>query len=1213
VKRLAWIILLLVPLLLVTGAWYGLHWLQTGEAGAKWLLARAERATGGQLVVGASSGTLHDGLVIENLEWNGDGAHISVGRIGLRLEASLWPRRVDVRQLRASSVRIQSGLVASAGESTIADVLRGLVLPWDITLQVDDAVVEGLGWSHRGADTLKEGRLSLSGRWNDRIALESATFSSEFFDGDISGEVELVSDLSASVEVGGTVSARGTGETLVDGLRLHLEGDEARLEVDAVATRPAATAQGGIVDPFGDWRVALESSLPEWRMDGENPVVIREVITQVEGRHDDWATRISGVLAATPVSGRFEIEANGNLDGAQLDTFTLDGELAELQGSGQISWVDHPALDAVIEAGRISPWHAWQGWPENAPLSGNVALRYVDGVLDVSDGALRDGSDGEVTFSATHDFDGSHTEAEAQWQSLRWPPTGGGAPMVVSDGAGTVTGKPDDWHATAAFGIRTPDHPQGQVRLDAQGDRHGARVRQFGGEALGGRFEGHGSVGWRDNPVIDVAWTVDQVDLGAVVSDLPMVVSADGELVWNMADERARLSVPRLGGMVEGQPFSGRVTAVLGPEGWALPEFDLVAERLQFQDIVVHNLSVAPAAGETDVMRLQAGPLEKGDQVVDFAHLELDYGRQDPRLEWVITRDRLRLDGRAEMAPVTGQPGRWGGTLQALELHQEDEQLVRLRTPAELGYGDARFEASALCLDFSLSGGLCANTVRVGAGAVELAVSLEQVPLALAEWLWDYNLRLTQVVDGNFYWRRGEGLPTGNAHLVISAGEIADSGGSESIQTGNGLVSFVLQDGMLRSGIIALPLPGTGAIDAEFEIAGLALDGTGRVSGRLRSNIDDVTVLESLLPGIDGVDGRLSVDLGVSGVVADPKLDGFVRIEQGRFDMPALGLEIRNLALDGEVSSQDLLVLRGGFVAGDGQGELEARINYAQADNLAGQLHIGGERLLLADLPDLQVRVDPDMTIAWRRNRWLIDGEVVIPHARVSPSSEFQARTGESADVRVVAGSKPGEQPQSVSEPLSLEGELMVRLGEDVRFDSDLASGRLQGTVGLTWNGQAMPVASGAVDVFGDVRAYGPVLRLDDAHVRFPDVALNNPVLDIRAEREIYGNTQVRSAGVFISGTARRPDVEAYTRPFTTEERAWTLLITGSDIDYSQGIGAFDIGTYIAPRLYLSYGISLFDNENVVGIRYDLKKGFGIKATTGEHESGIDASYTFDH
>jgi translocation and assembly module TamB len=170
----------------------------------------------------------------------------------------------------------------------------------------------------------------------------------------------------------------------------------------------------------------------------------------------------------------------------------------------------------------------------------------------------------------------------------------------------------------------------------------------------------------------------------------------------------------------------------------------------------------------------------------------------------------------------------------------------------------------------------------------------------------------------------------------------------------------------------------------------------------------------------------------------------------------------------------------------------------------------------------------------------------------------------------------------------------------------------IMGSVVYNWSGDPMPVANGNYTLNGSVDVYGPTLQIRNGRISFPEVAANNPNLNIRAEREVFGNTQIRSAGVRVVGTLKRPVLEAYTVPLTNEDRAWTLLVTGSDFDQGQGVGGFDVGTYIAPRLYVSYGISLFEDENVVSARYDLKKGFGVKVTSGQRETGLDVSYTID-
>ena len=158
-----------------------------------------------------------------------------------------------------------------------------------------------------------------------------------------------------------------------------------------------------------------------------------------------------------------------------------------------------------------------------------------------------------------------------------------------------------------------------------------------------------------------------------------------------------------------------------------------------------------------------------------------------------------------------------------------------------------------------------------------------------------------------------------------------------------------------------------------------------------------------------------------------------------------------------------------------------------------------------------------------------------------------------------------------------------------------------------------MPYANGLYEVDGTISAFGQVLEISRGAVRFPNVPADSPVLRIRAEREIYGNTQVKRAGVLVDGPLSRPSIDPYTQPATTEERALTLLVTGSDFDFEQGVGAIDFGTYIAPRMFVSYGIGVFERDNIVSARFDLPKGFGIKASSGDKETGVDLNYRIEN
>jgi len=311
-------------------------------------------------------------------------------------------------------------------------------------------------------------------------------------------------------------------------------------------------------------------------------------------------------------------------------------------------------------------------------------------------------------------------------------------------------------------------------------------------------------------------------------------------------------------------------------------------------------------------------------------------------------------------------------------------------------------------------------------------------------------------------------------------------------------------------------------------------------------------------------------------------------------------------------SGRGAVELTGTFVAGEGRGTIRTRTNGARSARGGLEVELQGSNLTLIDAPDLKAVADTDLAVGFDGKTLQVDGRVEVTHARARPRNIGINRISESDDVVIVRGDLPdADASRNREAELRINGTVEVALGNDVVIDLDVADASVTGSTVFTWNGPPVPMANGRYVVKGQILAYGQKLEITEGAVRFPDVPASDPYLRIRAEREIFGNTEVRRAGVLVSGSAKRPSVEAYTTPLTTEERALTLLVTGSEFDYEKGVGAFDFGTYIAPRVYASYGIGLFDQVNIIRVRYDLTEGFGITLTSGARDEGVDLSYRF--
>ena len=557
----------------------------------------------------------------------------------------------------------------------------------------------------------------------------------------------------------------------------------------------------------------------------------------------------------------------------------------------------------------------------------------------------------------------------------------------------------------------------------------------------------------------------------------------------------------------------------------------------------------------------------------------------------------------------------WQGELSRLEVHHPDFD-AQLEEPAPVTLSGERAGVEQLCLTGARGIGLCADGRWDSGDGFDVAARLSAVPVDLINAFVDTRLGFDQVVSGEFSWQAGpDGRSRGRTGLEMTAGTIVSLDDPDrELTTGPSRLGFDVDGDDMRGGIVDVPLPGQGQVAAEFQVLDVADTGAAGIGGSIDIDLADIGIVLPFVPVLDDARGTLRADIDIDGTLDAPVVTGIVSLEDGSLSYLPIGLRLEEIDLRSELQERGEIELMGSFRAGDGRGQIRTRADHRRTVASGLEVTLRGRNLTVIDVPDVKAIANTDMQVSFDGDEFDISGELSFPRARIVPSSLGTSRVYESEDVVVVAGEMPHE-PTDDEESVDLRivGSLDVSLGDDVVVDLDVVETTVTGSTLLTWSGDPIPMANGRFDVDGEILAFGQRLEITEGSVQFPDVPADDPYLRIRAEREIFGNTQVRRAGVLVAGSVSRPTIEAYTTPITTEERALTLLVTGSDFDYERGIGAVDFGTYIAPRVFASYGIGLFDNENVVRVRYDLKRGFGVTLTSGQKESGADLSFRLEN
>jgi len=931
---------------------------------------------------------------------------------------------------------------------------------------------------------------------------------------------------------------------------------------------------------------------------------------------------------AAPASGRIAIAwSAGSLEFQVLEA-VAPGMLEGLQASGRLAGSDSPA-------GIVNAEMTWQGlaWPPGsaeprvfsregrARVGGTPGAWTVAGELELS---------GPDFPTGRLNVEGSGDRESVRLQIPRGEVLGGSLA-----GALNLRWSPEfSWSANARLtNVATaPLAP-----------------------SLPGRLSGELAARGRAEPA---ELEIDLRELTGTVRDRP--VGARGRLVLEAGKIHARGLKVRSGGseltadghmdtpkgltveariasladLVDGASgvFNGRATVSLNPRR-PLLRLDGSGQGLTIGDTIIGQLVLSTdQAGEAQT-RLELREVVLGGLRVDSLTV-VTAGAQpleqlDARLESSAGNVTLHLAGAMRDWGTPLARG-WRGQLDSLRLERSvpglvEKRVIELLEPAAVSLHAGGASLAQACFSFSPAGRLCIESEwRTGAERT-LSASFEDISPSFALNLLGSELGVTQQLSGVVDWRQRPGRPTeARVRLDVSAGEVTLDDDVPLFTTGAGLIGFEMADGHLHSGNFDIPLPGVGSIDTDFSVPDMSRGLDSFIQGRLRIGLNDIGPILRLLPPVEGNSGPVTVDLRFSGTLGEPRVSGTASLVKGRISHFASGLLLEDLQLAGAVNETDQLELNGTFRAGEGQGALRTVLNFADLRQPELLLELHGKQLTVVNVPDLNVVANPDVRLTLRPGALDVSGRVVVPSARLSPKLLPTASVAESADVVIVAGQDPQPAaPQQQALQRKVLGQLELDLGEDVLLQIEgergplqleqAASARITGTTLFSWqDGRPMPAGNGSFHLTGKIAAYGQRLEVTKGSVNFSNRPADNPFLNIRAEREIYGNTQVTRAGVLVTGTLKRPELETYTVPMTTSERALTLLVTGSDFNYEQGMGSVEVGMYVAPKLYVSYGIGLFDEQNVISARYDLGKSFGIKTTSGQRETGADVTYTIE-
>jgi translocation and assembly module TamB len=602
--------------------------------------------------------------------------------------------------------------------------------------------------------------------------------------------------------------------------------------------------------------------------------------------------------------------------------------------------------------------------------------------------------------------------------------------------------------------------------------------------------------------------------------------------------------------------------------------------------------------------------------------------------------------------------GAWRAELSKIELQSPGVPNVALRAPATISIDANRYEISQACFDAE-NGALCLTAKAEASGALSAHYSFDKVPLGLASALAPDALpgQLRGEVNGRGdVARSAAGAWTGQARIESAEARLTmDEDGTAALGQNSWLLYRELTvDAQLRgvtaSARLAAGLQDGGTLKATLEARDLASAAPG-LNGQIDASLPTIAPFAGFVPSVGSLNGAVSARISLGGTLKAPEITGTVDAKQLQADLGQLGIELRDGRVEAEAKRGGGFLLAGSVASGKGHVEFKGTMS----ERGVVDLKVLGQNFQAADIPAANVVLTPDLSLTGDRKGYLLKGEVSIPRADINIQKFPQdSPPGASPDVVVVRNGKE-EVREAEASALPLTAAIRVRLGEQIKVAGYGLDATVAGQLDVRESPGMPTTGSGTLQVSGTYKAYGQDLTIKDGRLLFAGSPLDNPRLAIVAMRDI---SEKQSTGLRVAGTAKQPVITVISDPNVGEADALSYLVTGKSlnevgtasggsldalasatrsleggaaglvakrvgqrlgldeagVEENEMIGgsALTIGEYLSPRLYLSYGVGLFEPGEVIGLRYKLSDDVGVKVQRGSEETRAGIEYRIE-
>jgi translocation and assembly module TamB len=1109
-------------------------------------------------------------------------------------------------------------------------------------------------------------------------------------------------------------TASGSPATVIEQGELSLSYQDAALAIHHLAVQSPefqiagsgslGTAADYPVQAALDWRIS-----PPGYADIEGQTTLSGSLNRLTVNQTFNETYpVTGKLLVNGLPKNPVLEATVNIDGMVLQAINADLPVMKLTGKFQAGGpVDALSLSGGldIEAETLPTLHTELA----AQLSEDrVELEQLH--LTVPDQQTELRVSGPVDFKAA----GLEFDLRADWRQARWP-LAGAAQVDSPTGRLHLEGSPNDYRFTSQFALGAPGYTNADLSLQGSGNLDGLQFSELNIDTLDGHLLGTAGIAWRPQLATSLELRGSALNPGVLFADWPgqLDLQLAAKAGFSSSGLVAQVPTLQVNGQLRELPVRLDTRGDYQQDSLTIEAFKLVSgpTALQLDGSIgaslavdwkldspdVHGLLPAAAGrlvGEGHVGGTLAAPAGR----IKLSGSNLRYGSDRlSELELDATVD-MTAKHASNFALTLGKGLIRGTTVNSLDLRANgipaqhnvklsaDSSLVKGHLRANGNWQDTvwRFalqeaelghpEFAPWSLSTTTQGQLSQNGIATErscwqSGEAQLCLSgeftaetgngevrLRELPLAYFAPLLPSGVETqgTLQLDGEIKQRAGQPATTslqldGRSLTLQLPGE----GQRPDIRIAATEATLNLTADQRSTRLAgALSLNNDAKLSVNATVSGSDAEFLNRsLKGQTSIEIPDMAFLGELTPHISDIQGVLTGRVRFSGSLRAPVLDGRIQTTDSRLtlDQPGITLQGVDLKLKGQPNGDIRLDLAA--QSGEGQLTVKGESNLSASPRKA-RLHITGRDFRVMDTREAVIDVSPDLNLAMTNQHIGIDGQIVVPSARIRPRTLPESSVRVSADQVIV-----DDEEATVSESAyQLSSRVRLILGERVRFDGFGLKGRFTGNLVTKEQPGKPTTASGELAIKdGSYRAYSQNLEIRTGRLLFAGGPVSEPGLDIEAVRRPAPDTLV---GIRARGSLRKPDFSLFSEPTMSQSDQLSWLVLGRPLEsntsaqernslnqaavmlglagglalteeYGEKLGIDEIsvesdpdsetnqasllvGKYLSPKLFVSYGVGIFEPVSTLRLLYTLSSKWKLVGESSALRSSADLFYVIE-